>query len=164
MKNIKIRNVTAHDLDACFNVESQCFLLSEAASREKIKKRIKVFPQGFLVAELNGNVIAHINSGSTDNEDITDEAFKELVGHDNNGQNIVIFSLAVLPNFQKKGIARQLMARFVEQSRKLKKKKIMLICKSELIGYYQNYGFSYTGESASTHGGFKWHEMYLSVD
>ena len=164
MNNIKIRNVTAHDLDACFNVESQCFLPSEAASREKIKNRIKVFPQGFLVAELDGSLIGHINSGSTDKEDITDEAFKELVGHDNSGQNIVIFSLAVLPNFQKKGIARQLMARFIEQSRKLKKKKIMLICKSELIGYYQNYGFIYTGESASTHGGFKWHEMYLSLD
>jgi hypothetical protein len=40
----------------------------------------------------------------------------------------------------------------------------MLICKSELIGYYQNYGFIYTSESTSTYGGFKWHEMYLPLD
>jgi ribosomal protein S18 acetylase RimI-like enzyme len=164
MNDIKVRNVTIHDLDACFDLESQCFLPSEAASRDTIKKRLEVFPQGFLVAELDETVIGQINSGSTNKEDITDEAFKDLVGHDHDGKHIVIFSLAVLPEFQKKGIARQLMASFIEKSKKLKKKKIMLICKSELIDYYQRYGFVYTGESASTHGGFKWHEMYLPLD
>ena len=121
---IKVRNVTDQDLEACFAVESRCFFPSEAASKEKIEKRIKVFPQGFLVAELDGTVIGHINSGSTNKEDITDKEFKDLVGHDNEGRNIVIFSLAILPEFQKKGIARQLMARFIEESRKLKKKKL----------------------------------------
>jgi ribosomal protein S18 acetylase RimI-like enzyme len=163
MGEVKIRNVAEHDLEACYTVESGCFLPSEAASRTRIEKRIKIFPQGFLVAELGDTVIGHINSGSTGKEDITDEAFKDLVGHDNDGHNIVIFSLAVLPEFQKRGIAKYLMLRFIEESKRLGKKKVMLICKSDLIAYYQRYGFIYVGQSASTHGGFKWHEMILPL-
>ena len=52
---------------------------------------------------------------------------------------------------------------FIAEARKLKKQKIMLICKSNLISYYQNSGFNYAGESASSHGGFQWHEMYLPL-
>jgi ribosomal protein S18 acetylase RimI-like enzyme len=163
MNEIKIRKVTDHDLEGCYTVESGCFFPSEAASKATIEKRIKVFPQGFLVAELDGTIIGHINSGSTHKEDITDEAFKDLVGHDSDGDNIVIFSLAVLPEFQKRGIAKHLMLRFIAESKQLGKKKIMLICKSDLIAYYQQYGFIYVGESASTHGGFKWHEMFLPL-
>jgi len=106
-------------------------------------------------------VIGHVNSGATNKEDITDEAFKAMVGHEQNGANIVIFSLAVLPEFQRQGIAKQLMLQFIEASKKLGNQKIMLICKSNLIDYYQKYGFIYTGESASTHGGSEWHEMHL---
>jgi ribosomal protein S18 acetylase RimI-like enzyme len=163
MDEVKIRNVAEHDLEACYAVESRCFLPPEAASKANIEKRIKIFPQGFLVAELDDTVIGHINSGSTHKQDITDEAFKDLVGHDSDGHNIVIFSLAVLPEFQKRGIAKHLMLRFIEESRRLGKEKIMLICKSDLIAYYQQYGFIYAGESASTHGGFKWHEMFLPL-
>ena len=163
MNNLNIRPVTIHDLDTCFTVESRCFLPSEAASRESIETRINLFPQGFLVAELNSAIIGMVNSGATNKEDITDEAFKAMAGHENDGTNIVIFSLAVLPEFQKQGIAHQLMVRFIETSKQLGKQKIMLICKSNLIDYYQKYGFIYVGESSSTHGGFKWHEMFLPL-
>jgi GNAT superfamily N-acetyltransferase len=76
----------------------------------------------------------------------------------------VIFSLAVLPEFRKQGIARQLMLRFIEYARDLGKGKILLICRADLIPYYQGYGFTYLGKSASTHGEFDWHEMCLSLD
>lgn len=122
-----------------------------------------MFPQGFLVAELAGTVIGHVNSGATNKEDITDEAFKAMVGHEPDGINIVIFSLAVLPENQKQGIANQLMLRFIEASKKLGKQNIMLICKSNLIDYYQKLGFLYSGESTSTHGGSRWHEMVLPL-
>ena len=87
-----------------------------------------------------------------------------MVGHVKDGRNMVIFSLAVLPEFQGKGISKQLMARFIEVSKALKKEKVLLICKSELVPYYQNYGFLYGGKSNSKHGGFEWHEMYLLLN
>ncbi|MFQ5964906.1 MAG: GNAT family N-acetyltransferase [Candidatus Scalinduaceae bacterium] len=160
MNDIKIRKVEDHDLDECYSVESACYT-SDGATREKIQKRIRFYPEGFLITESKGQIIGLINSGATNREDITDEEFKDMVGHVNDGKNIVIFSLAVLPEFQGTGVSKQLMSRFIEVSEDLKKDKILLLCKSELIPYYQNYGFLYGGKSKSTHGGFEWYEMYL---
>ena len=163
MTDLKIRRVKDNDLNDCYRVESACYT-SDGATKEKIQKRIKLFPEGFLVAESRGKIIGIINSTSTDKEDITDEELKDMVGHDKDGKNMVIFSLAVIPEFQGDGISKQLMLRFIEVSKDLKKEKILLLCRSELIPYYQNYGFLYGGKSKSKHGGFEWHEMYLVLN
>ena len=163
MINVNIRQVNKHDVDGCYRIESACYT-SDGATREKILKRIMLFPEGFLIAESEGVIIGLINSASTDKENIADEEFKDMVGHVKDGGNMVIFSLAVLPEFRGNGISKQLMVRFVEVSKFLKKAKILLICKSELIPYYQNYSFLYGGKSNSKHGGFEWHEMYLLLN
>ncbi len=163
MVDLKIRQVEDKDLDDCYRVESACYT-SDGATREKIQKRISLFSEGFLVAEYKEQIIGLINSASTDKEDITDEELKDMIGHVNDGKNIVIFSLAVLPEFRGNGVSKQLMSRFIEASKDLKKEKILLICKSDLIPYYENYGFVYGGKSRSKHGGFEWHEMYLVLN
>ncbi len=163
MVGINIRQVNKNDVDGCYRIESACYT-SDGATREKILKRIMLFPEGFLIAETEGEIIGLINSASTDKEDITDEELKDMVGHVKDGGNMVIFSLAVLPEFRGNGISKQLMARFIEVSKTLEKEKVLLICKSELIFYYQNYGFVYGGKSNSKHGGLEWHEMYLLLN
>lgn len=163
MVKIKTRQVNKYDVDECYRIESACYT-TEGATREKILKRIILFPEGFLVAESKGKIIGLINSASTDKEDITDEELKDMVGHTKDGRNMVIFSLAVLPEFQGNGISKQLVRRFIEVSKALKKEKILLICQTELIPYYQNFGFLYGGKSKSKHSGFEWYEMYLSLN
>lgn len=162
MDELTIRNVTEQDLNDCHAVESAGYN-TEGATRKKIQARIKLFPEGFIVADLRGCIIGIVNSGSTNSNDLTKEEFKEMIGHDNNGKNMVIFSLAVLPQFRGQGVSRKLMEKFVEVSKKLKKEKILLICKPELIPYYQKFGFIYAGKSRSKHGGFTWHEMYVRL-
>jgi ribosomal protein S18 acetylase RimI-like enzyme len=163
MVDINIRQVNKNDVDGCYRIESTCYT-SDGATREKMLKRVMLFSEGFLIAESKGKIIGFVNSASTDKEDIADEEFKDMVGHVKEGKNIVVFSLAVLPEFQGNGISKQLMARFVEVSKGLKKEKILLICKSDLITYYKNFGFLYGGKSKSQHGGFEWHEMYLLLN
>jgi ribosomal protein S18 acetylase RimI-like enzyme len=163
MDGVNIRNVTEQDLDACFLVEKRCFLPAEAASREKIERRIRLFPQGFLVAELDNRIIGFINGAATHQEEIAAAEFKDMIGHEAGGRNMVAFALAVVPEFRRKGIARQLMSSFIDVASQLKKEKVMLICKSNLIDYYESFGFIYAGESASTHGGSRWHEMVLPL-
>ena len=160
MVDINIRQVNKNDVDGCYRIESTCYT-SDGATREKMLKRVMLFSEGFLIAESKGKIIGFVNSASTDKEDIADEEFKDMVGHVKEGKNIVDFSLAVLPEFQGNGISKQLMARFIEVSKGLKKEKILLICKSDLITYYKNFGFLYGGKSKSQHGGFEWYEMYL---
>jgi len=150
------------DLDRCFAIESACYG-PEGATRQRIKKRIEQYPRGFLVAEQNRQVVGIVNSGSTNKDDISNEALKDMIGHDPTGSNIVIFSLAVSPQFQNRGISKKLMHGFIDTSRTLYKDCILLLCKSELIPYYRQYGFIDRGQSKSMHGGLLWHEMYLSL-
>ncbi len=159
MNALKIRHAAIDDLDACHQIESVCFLPSEAASKPSIETRIKIFSEGFLVAELDGTLVGQINSGATNQDDITDEAFKQLIGHEPDGKHLVIFSLAVLPDYQRQGIAGRLLQSFFQKAGKAGRTTVLLLCKTNLIPYYQRFGFIDRGKSASTHGGFEWHEM-----
>lgn len=160
---MNIRTVTQDDIQACYQIEQKCFEESEAASLESIEKRVRLYPAGFLVAEIDHQIVGMVNSGSTDKDDITDEAFKKLIGHTDNGKNIVIFSVSVLPEFQGRKIASELLKRFIRRAGDLKKEKILLLCKTALIRFYESFGFEHAGMSTSTHGGFEWHEMILHI-
>jgi ribosomal protein S18 acetylase RimI-like enzyme len=163
MKEAIIRNVRPSDLDGCLEVEVCGFPEEEAASRETIQDRIETFPQGFLVAELDGRIIGMLNSTSTNRQDIADQELKKMAGYDPDGRNIIVFALAVLPEYRRRGIARRLMLKCIEESKRLGKGKILLMCKSGLIGYYERMGFAHVGLSASTYGGAEWHEMSYSI-
>jgi len=163
MNGLIIRHVLPGDLDECYQVEITAFLPEETASKETIKLRMDTFPQGFLVAEVNGSVAGMLNTASTDKDDISDEELKQLVGHDPNGRNMVVFTLAVLPEYRRQGIARQLMEQFAKEVRGLKKENILLMCKQHLIRYYESMGFEHVSLSKSTHGGAEWHEMMMSL-
>ena len=82
MNRIIIRHVLPEDFDHCFAVETSGFPPEEAATRETIKLRIDTFPEGFLVAEIDGRLVGILNSGATDKDYISDEELKQLVGHD----------------------------------------------------------------------------------
>jgi ribosomal protein S18 acetylase RimI-like enzyme len=162
MPELVIRQVTRADLDPCFAIESICYG-PEGATCERIALRIDSYPQGFLVAVCDSQVVGFINSGATDRDDISDEALKDLVGHEPAGRKMVIFSLAVQPEFQRQGVGRALLQRFTATARRLDKQRILLLCRPELIVYYQREGFLDRGPSASTHGGLEWHEMCLTL-
>jgi ribosomal protein S18 acetylase RimI-like enzyme len=159
---LRIRQVVGDDLERCAAIEAACYG-PEGATRDRIQKRITQYPEGFLVAELRGQLAGFVNSGSTHKDDLTDEEFKDLVGHDPSGCNIVIFSLAIHPDFQRRGISNDLMQRFIQRSQELGKESILLLCKQDLINYYRKFGFIHRGQSLSTHGGQQWHEMTLPL-
>jgi len=163
MSEYTIRNVETDDLTACHTVEALSFPAPEAALTTSLEKRIEVFPEGFLVALHQGKVVGQVNSGSTSKDDITDEEFKALDGHDPDGDSIVIFSLSVIPAHRKKGVGAKLLTRFIQQARDLRKKRVLLLCKPDMIPYYIRHGFQDRGPSASRHGGVLWHEMALQL-
>lgn len=161
MSDYKIRNVAESDLDRCFEIEQVSYEGNEAATKEKIRKRIRNYPEGFIVLDLNGMVVGFVNCGATDDVDLANEEFKDLTGHDSNGKHMVIFSVVVHPDFQGKGFAGKLLADFINRIKRMQKRSIHLICRDNLIEFYKKYGFEYIRKSDSTHGGFNWHEMVL---
>ena len=163
MSDINIRIVNEQDLDRCYEIESVSYSGDEAATKDKISKRIKTYPEGFIVLENDREVIGFINSGATQKVELSDEEFKELVGHDPEGKHIVILSVVVHPDFQGKGMAGKLINSFIDKMRALGKTDIFLICQPELIDMYARYGFVNLGKSDSDHGGLSWHEMSLRL-
>ncbi|MFC3940164.1 N-acetyltransferase [Pseudomonas gingeri NCPPB 3146 = LMG 5327] len=161
--NSIIRQVLTTDLDRCFAIESIAYEGDEAATREKIATRIATWPQGFIVLEVDGVVAGFVNSGSAFDVQMSDEAFKELIGHDPQGPHVVIMSVVVHPDYKGQGLAKRLMSAFIEQMRDLGKASIHLMCQERLVPFYQTFGFIYSKPSESDHGGMVWHEMILEL-
>ncbi len=154
-----IRQVTIEDLDRCSAIERAAYEGDEAANREKIARRIREYPEGFILLEHEGVVAGFINCGATDEVDLTSETFKDFEGHDPAGKHVVVLSVAVHPTFQGRGLAGQLLEAFVARMRTMGKQSIHLICRRRHVGFYAQYGFAYVQPSASQHGGRRWHEM-----
>jgi ribosomal protein S18 acetylase RimI-like enzyme len=161
MSELTIRTVKESDLERCFEIENVSYAGDEAASKEKILKRIQTYPEGFVVLENEKEVIGFINSGASHKVELSDEEFKELIGHDPSGEHIVIMSVVIHPEYQGKSFTTPLMQSFIKTMKAMGKTEIYLICQTELITMYAKYGFVHLGESDSDHGGLSWHEMSL---
>lgn len=163
MSELSFRTVIASDLDRCYEIESIAYEGDEAATLEKIHKRIEQYPEGFLVMERQGQLVGFINSGCAKTVVMSDEAFKELVGHSPEAPNVVIMSVVIDPSYQGQGYATALMRHFVERCRAMGKATIHLMCKQRHIALYARLGYQYVRPSPSSHGGMAWHEMVMTL-
>lgn len=159
--DIKIRKVSIEDLTAVAKVEARCFPEAEAATRVSLEQRIKIFPESFFVAEINGKIIGFINGCVTNETIIRDEMFSDVSLHNPNGGYQAIFGLDVVPEYQCQGIAAQLMNHMIKASKSAGRKGVILTCKDKLIHYYAKFGFENKGISKSKHGGAVWYDMIL---
>lgn len=157
------RQATAADVDRCYEIESVSYEGDEAATREKIATRIRQYPEGFLCMVCEGDVVGFINAGCAWDVVMSDEAFKELVGHDPAAPNVVIMSVVVHPDFQGQGYASQLMREFILRMKSMNKQTIHLMCKERHVSLYTRFGYTYIKPSPSDHGGMSWHEMLMTL-
>ncbi len=163
MTSLRIRPVRPGDLDQVAAIEEACFPPAEAASREALAERIAAFPDSFLVAELDGTLVGMVNGCCTDSPVIRDEMFHGTGLHQPDGANQSIFGLDVLPAYQKRGIATQLLRALIAASRETGRQAVILTCKEPLIRYYETFGFKNDGPSDSTHGDAAWFDMTLRL-
>ncbi|WP_425328168.1 GNAT family N-acetyltransferase [Pseudomonas nitroreducens] len=157
------RTAVPADTDRCFAIETTAYEGDEAATHEKIATRIAQYPEGFLIMELDGEIIGFINSGCAFDVVMSDEDFKELIGHDPAAPNVVIMSVVIDPAQQGKGYASLLMRTFVERMAGLGKRTLHLMCKDRHVPLYERFGYRYVKPSASDHGGMAWHEMVMEL-
>lgn len=161
--NVKIREVTPNDLDGVCFVESQCFPPQEAATRAAFETRIRLFPERFLVAEVNGDIVGIINGCCTIEPYLGDELYEPDCPHSLTNPWQTVFGLAVLPAYQHRGIAKQLMESLVERCKNGAQVGVILTCKQEKISMYEHMGFSCRGRSDSQHGGVQWYDMEREI-
>lgn len=151
------------DAHRCHEIEISAYEGDEAATLEKIAIRIAQYPQGFLVMALGGEIVGFINSGCAYDVLMSDDEFKELIGHDPLAPNVVIMSVVIAPEHQGKGYATIMMREFVHRMREMGKETIHLMCKKHHVSLYRKFGYRYTKPSNSNHGGMSWHEMVMEL-
>ncbi|MFJ4345402.1 GNAT family N-acetyltransferase [Pseudomonas sp. NPDC089401] len=163
MSRTHFRQPRVQDAERCYAIEIGAYEGDEAATLEKIRTRIAQYPQGFLLLEGPEGIVGFINSGCAHEVVMSDEAFKELVGHDPAAPNVVIMSVVVDTAHQGMGYAKRLMNEFIARMKGQGKQSIHLMCKEQHVELYRRMGYQYVRPSPSEHGGMAWHEMVMSL-
>lgn len=161
--NVKIREATIKDLDQVCLVESICFPPAEAATRAAFETRIRLFPERFLVAEMENRIVGIINGCCTTEPYLGDELYEPSCPHSLQNPWQTVFGLAVMPQFQHRGVAKALMEALVCRCRAGDQIGVILTCKQAKIGMYEHMGFSCRGPSDSQHGGASWFDMVMEL-
>lgn len=158
----EIRTAKLDDLKRLSEIESLCFPILEAASKDSIEKRLKVFATHFYVLYHENDIIGFVNGMVSNQESLSDEMYDDAQLHDENGSWQMIFGLDVIPAFRNKGMAALLMNHIILQAKNEGRKGLVLTCKEHLIHYYAKFGFCNEGVSQSVHGNVVWYQMRLS--
>ena len=159
---MNIRYATMADLDDIASVESVCFPVLEAATKEEFEQRIKYFGNHFWLMFDDDKLIAFVDGFVTDEADLTDDMYENASMHDENGAWQMIFGVNTLPDYRRCGCAKELIKKAILDARKQNRKGLVLTCKESLVPYYSKFGFVDEGiTDKSTHGNVLWHQMRL---
>lgn len=112
---------------------------------------------------------------TNNDEDETCVVDGQVIGNDKNGRNVAVHSLAVVPEYQGKGIGRALMNEYIRYVSGFSASVdgVVIIAHGHLIRFYESCGFENLGPSPCAFGGGGWYDMvsialflnvYMSID
>lgn len=113
-------------------------------------------------------LLGHIVSTKTTNPSVTDDDMNipssdnpdPKLGHKEEGRTVCIHSLAVLPEYQKRGLGKTLMMAYIQRMETHGvADRLALIAHEELIPYYEGLGFENKGKSEAQFGGGGWFSL-----
>lgn len=112
---------------------------------------------------------------TNNDEDETCVVDGQVIGNDKNGRNVAVHPLAVVPEYQGKGIGRALMNEYIRYVSGFSASVdgVVIIAHGHLIRFYESCGFENLGPSPCAFGGGGWYDMvsialflnvYMSID
>ena len=159
-----IRTATIADLDKVAQVEAECFLPAEAATKEAFVGRLEHYGNHFWLLfedESEAKLIGFVDGFVTNDADLNDEMYEKAELHDEKGAWQMIFGLNTLPAYRCQGYAAILVQEVIKAAKEQGRRGVVLTCKEKLVHYYAKFGFVDEGISGSTHGNVVWHQMRL---
>ena len=97
-ENLQIRLSDPGEADRLAEIEAICFPPAEAASHEEVVKRMGAFPENFVVAVKDEQIVGFINGGTTDKPVLPDEFYHDITLHRKDGEIQTVFGLNVSRN------------------------------------------------------------------
>lgn len=157
----EFRTIRTEEADQAADIEAVCFPPNEACTREMMKERIMTAPELFLVAidRRSGKIAGFLNGLATDEMEFRDAFFQDASLHNPDGRMVMLLGLDVLPEYRKQGLGRELVYNYCRREGEKGRRRLVLTCLANKVKMYKKFGFRDLGESASSWGGEKWHEM-----
>lgn len=125
---VTIRTENAQDYPSVYNVNTKAFKRKEEARLvDRLRLSNNFIPQLSIVASVDGKVVGHI-------------LFTEIFISDEKKETrtLALAPMAVLPEFQNKGIGQQLVLHGFEEAKKLGFKSVLVLGNGN---YYSQFGF-----------------------
>lgn len=113
------------------------------------------------MTEKDNQIISMINGMTTNRKALCDEMYESTELYAPDGNWLMLFGVATLPEYRHKGYASKLMEYVIDETRKQKRCGIVLTCKEELIQFYEKFGYVNEGVSDSVHWNAVWYQMRL---
>jgi len=138
---IKIREATQSDMEQICLISDCTAGSREITNRKMMEERIRSHADTFLLASLDDMVIAYILGIDLANSSLSrwieEVANVELISD----RNFVIAGLSVRPDYQRQGFGTLLLAAFKQVVLQQNNPGIYLLCKDELLSYFEMNGF-----------------------
>ncbi len=155
------RPILPEEAGQAAHIEQVCFPPNEACAPDKMYARIAAAPALFLVAvdRQTGLLAGFLNGLSTHEAKFRDEFFLDAGLYRPDGPHVMLLGLDVLPEHRRRGLASEIVRRYVAAEQKNGRRSLILTCLEEKVPMYLGMGFQDLGMADSAWGGEAWHEM-----
>lgn len=145
---------TSHENDDIVTAETSAPVYSGAPERKSV-------------------LLGHIVATKTTNSTVTDDDMNipthdqpdPKLGHKEEGRTICIHSLAVLPQYQKRGLGKTLTKAYLQRIESHDvADRVALLAHEEMVPFYESLGFENRGKSEAKFGGGGWNDMVRELE
>ena len=158
-----IRTGRPEDWEAAAALERACFPPAGAADPERIRDRLKHFPDCFWLLFCGDRLVSMVDGMATDQEDLTDDLYADASLHAPDGDWQMLFGVCTAPDMRGRGCAGLLLGRVLSDSARRDRKGVVLTCKDALVPFYARFGFFNEGRTEkSCHGNAVWNQMRVT--
>ncbi len=156
--DLVLRIPKEHELQHLYSIEAASYPEDEAATLEKLRYRLKNAPELFYAIYLGsdtravGFIVSTRAHGATLEHD-------SMSQHEPSGDSVCIHSVVVDEKHRHKGVASRALSEYLQRISSVGAARSLLLCKSNLIHFYERCGFVLVGASGVVHGAEQWFEM-----
>lgn len=161
--NLDYQSAALNELPEIMAIETSGFSPAEAATETAMAQRIKEYPDTFIVAKADHQIVGYIVGPASHQRYIDDDLFEHAQPNDPTAAYQTVLSLVVHPDFRGHGIASQLLEELKRVATAQNRQAITLTCLKDLIGFYERNGYRNEGVSDSSHAHEVWYNMVLML-
>ena len=130
---INIREAQVSDIEHICLIQESAQTSQDEITRERIRK----YADTFLLASLDDQVVAYISATDFATSSVSRWIVEMADGEAISNGNLVIDALSVHPNYQGQGFGTLLLAAMKQVALQQNSPAIYLVCKDELLSYFE---------------------------